>query len=365
LLLAIGALVSLATQADYARDSYRDTRLLGRGNAGVADVTGAAAAFYNPAALAAHRSISFMPVDFSLGANKNVGTSFSEISTLNSSDQTLGEKFAPFLGKPMALQGTFFPHVLLPGFVAGFYDYADTNIEYNDPVFPRLDLQVRNDWGLVFGGGANVSRNIQLGASIRYMKRKSIDQILNMASVFNMTGSYLTEIMEDGEAWGFNVGARAYQERGNSWMAFGLVVEDVGATKFKNSDRGPLPERQAEKINAGFGYGLRFKGSELKLLFDIKELADDKKSYTKRIFTGAELAIPYLTLRTGLFQGYWTAGFSTSLIPFFDIDLTTYGEELSSAAGLRESRYWLLGIRTGLDMTEGPKKKQRFTLDHL
>ncbi|MEO6459719.1 MAG: hypothetical protein ABIO95_04660 [Bdellovibrionota bacterium] len=359
-------LVSASARADYTRDSYRDIRLLGRGNTGIADVTGGPAAFYNPAGLADATSVSFVPFDFSLGANKNLVTSFSTISSLTSSNQTLSQKFSPLLGKPMALQGTFFPHIAVPGFMAGFYDYSDVNIEYRDPVFPRLDLQARNDWGLVFGAGKSVLPNLQLGASVRYMKRRSLEDVLNMATVFNLTGAYLSQISRDGEAWGINVGSRFSQKLGpSSWVAAGLVVEDVGRTSFHNSDRSPLPERQAEKVNFGLAYGAQAPVGAFKVLFDVKELNNTSKSTTKKIFTGAEISTSVMTMRAGLFQGYWTAGLSTSLIPLIDLDITTYGEELASAAGLRESRYWLIGFRTGLDVKKSEKKKQRYSLDGL
>jgi hypothetical protein len=358
-------LISGAEAADYDRDAYRDVRLLGRGNAGIADVTGGVAAFYNPAGLADAHSVSFIPLDFSLGANKHVGSSFMQIMTLTSEDETLSEKFSPFLGKPLALQGTFFPHIAVPGFMAGFYDYADVNIEYRDPVFPRLDLQARNDWGLIFGAGRNFGPMLQIGASIRYLKRKSLNDVLNMASIFDLSGDYLKEIMREGEGWALNVGTRFRHDMGPSWLAAGFVVEDVGYTTFKNDDRSPLPDRQMQKMNLGLGYGLRIPRGELKFLFDVKELNNTEKSYTKKIFTGTELVLPLFNLRAGLFQGYWTLGLSTSMIPFFDIDLTTYGEELGSVAGVRESRYWMIGLRTGLDMKKSPKRKQRYTLDHL
>jgi len=357
---------SVAARADFKRDSYRDIRMLGRGNAGIADVTGGISAFYNPAGLADSNRISFVPLDIALGVNKHVGTSWEHISTLTSDTNTIGQKFSPFLGKPMALQGTTFPNVSVPGFMIGYYNYADVNLEYRDPVYPKLDLQARNDWGLVFGGGWNVTPNIQLGASLRYMKRKSLSEVLDMASVFNLSVSYLKEIMENGEAWGLNVGARAHKQIGTtSWVAGGIAVEDLNGTKFRNADRGPLPDRQAQKFNVGVGYGTAIPYGDFRILFDMKELGDPTLSMTKKVYTGVEVALPLVTLRSGLFQGYWTAGVTTSIIPIFDLDIMTYGEELNSAAGLRESRYWMIGLRTGLDLNKSKKKKQRYSLDHL
>jgi hypothetical protein len=352
---------------NFTRDSYRDVRFLGRGGAGIADVRGGAAAFYNPAGLATSQNFSFVPLEASLGFNKNIYTSFAEISTLTSSGETLSEKFSPLLGKPLALQGSFFPHLSARGLMLGFYDYMDVNIEYRDPVFPRLDLAARNDWGLVAGFGIPLAPNFHIGASIRYMRRRNIEEVLNMASVFNLTGSYLLEIMEKGEAWGLNVGALFRQDLNSRlWLSAGFAVEDVGYTQFKNANRGPLPNRQAQKMNTGFAAGLKIPAGEAKLLFDIKELNDLEKSYTKKIYTGGELLLPLLTLRGGFYQGYWTTGISTYVLPGLELDLVTYGEELDSAAGLREARYWMLGLRTSLDMKKKSSgRKQRFTLDHL
>ena len=357
--------MAMATSG-YDRDTYRDARLLGRGNAGIADVTGGVAAFYNPAGLADTTAISFNPLDFSLGVNKNIATSFSTISSLTSGNDTLSQKFSPYLGKPMALQGTFFPHISVPGFMLGYYDYADVNIEYQDPVYPRIDLQARNDWGLIFGAARSLSPNLQVGAAIRYMKRKSLLDTLSMATVFNLTSSYLSQLVRNGEAWGYTIGTRAQFRVGPAgWIAGGVVIEDYGNTVFKNDDRSPLPDRQLQKFNVGLAYGSLIPYGSYKLLFDLKELGDSTISFTKKVYTGAEVTIPFVTLRTGLFQGYWTAGFSTTILPFIDLDLSTYGEELSSSAGLRESRYFVLSLRAGLDMRKPAKKKQRYSLEGL
>jgi hypothetical protein len=371
-ILILGTTLSFtfAQAKSFYGDSYRDSRLLGRGNAGIADVTGGIAAFYNPAGLADSQVYSFMPVDLSLGFNKNIYDSISKISSLTSSSQTLSQKFSPLLGKPLTLQGSFFPHFAIPGAMLGFYDYLDVNIEYRDPVFPRLDLAARNDWGLIMGAGLNITSQLQIGGSVRYFRRKALDDSLNMASVFNFTGSYLMEIMKKGEAWGCNLGLRFRQPLAGDrmWMAAGLAVEDAGYSTFKNTNRKPLPSRQAQKINAGLGYGVTISSSNsLKLLFDLKELNESSKSYTKRIYTGAELSVPGFVFRSGLYQGYWTLGITTSLIPALDLDLTSYGEELGTAAGLKESRHWILGLRMGLDVKNkrGPRKRQKEILDKL
>ena len=351
----------------FTRDSYRDTRMLGRGNAGVADVGGGISAFYNPAGLASDDTFSFIPVDGAFGGNQNIYTSLDEIMGLTSSSQTLSARFAPLLGKPMGLQGTFFQHVAIPGFMFGFYDYFDTNLEYKNPVFPQLDILMRNDWGLVFGGGVKVLPNVKVGVALRYLRRKTINESLSMASVGNLNSSYLATLYKRGEAVALNAGVILDQPLNSKMsMSYGLSVEDIGFTTFRNSNRGPLPLRQAQRVHAGVAYKLATGGSALKVLFDLKDLNNTEMDYSKKVYTGFELGIPAAVIRGGLFQGYWTAGLTITAIPLFDLDITTYGEELAYAAGLSQARYWMLGIRMGLDLTgKQKKKKQRFTLDHL
>lgn len=351
----------------YDRDTYRDNRLLGRGNAGIADVSGGIAAFYNPAALAKSSTFSFTPLDFAIGANQNIGTSFNEILSLTSSDGTLSERFAPLQGKPLGLQGTFFPHLAVPGFMIGFYDYFDTNLEYRDPVLPVLEVDARNDWGIIFGGARELPMGVMFGFSARYMKRRLIDEDVSIATAFNLTGAYLQEIMAEGETFGVNLGLLKSQKLNSfSSLSVGLAIEDVGFSGFKNSDRGTLPLRQAMKWNTGLAYKLKSSLAGLTIAADFKELTNTDKSFSKKVYLGTEVDLPAVNVRGGFFQGYWTAGLTITAIPFMDLDFTTYGEELDSAAGLRQARYWLMGIRMGLDLSnKTKKKKQRFTLDHL
>lgn len=368
LLLLFGASdVLKAQEPAYTRDSYRDTRLLGRGNAGLADVSGGISAFYNPAALAKTATFSFTPVDLAIGANQNIGTSFSEILSLTSSEGTLSERFAPLLGKPLGLQGTLFPHIAVPGFMIGFYDYFDTNIEYRDPVFPVLELDARNDWGVIFGGARELPLGIMVGFSARYMRRRIIEEDLSIATAFNLTGAYLQEIMAEGEAFGVNLGVlKVHKLNSFSSIAAGLTIEDAGYTGFKNSDRGALPVRQAMKWNTGLTYKVKSSVAGITVAADFKDLKNTDLSFSKKVHLGTEVDLPLFNVRGGFFQGYWSAGVTITAIPFMDLDFTTYGEELDSAAGLRQARYWLMGIRMGLDLSnKKKKKKQRFTLDHL
>jgi hypothetical protein len=140
----------------------------------------------------------------------------------------------------------------------------------------------------------------------------------------------------------------------------------VGFTTFRSADRSrPLPERQPMRMNLGLGYSLDLPASTATILLDLKDLNDPNVDWSKKIYTGIEVGTRLADFRGGLYQGYWTAGVSVAVLPFLLVDAATYGRELDSAAGLREDRYYMLGVRMGLDLKKSHKRKQRFTLDHL
>jgi hypothetical protein len=126
-----------------------------------------------------------------------------------------------------------------------------------------------------------------------------------------------------------------------------------------------LPSRQGQ--NWGIGTAYEFQS----LLLDVAVLADMRQLYfvggstTKKIFTGLELDVPFVTLRGGLYQGYWTAGVLVKILPMFDLEISSFAEELDSASGLRKNRYYLIGLSLGIDVQNKAQKKQRWTLDAI
>ena len=360
------ALKSLAS--DFPRSAWNDIRLLGRGDAGLATIVGGPAAFYNPAGLAWSDIYSFTLLNPTVGTNKNVIGSFQNITGIgSSSSETLSEKFAPFLGRPLDLQGGIFPHISLPHFMIGFYNIVDADIVYRDPVFPRLEVDYRNDWGIIGGAGWSYKDYFAVGASIRWINRTQIAEDIDTATLLTVTSDYLTQIERKGDAYGLNLGFQGRYPVGKaSKLSLGFTIEDVGYTTFRSANRGvSLPERQPMRMNAGIAYALDLPASSASIYFDTKDLNDFEMSWSKKIYTGVEVGTKIADFRAGLYQGYWTLGASIAILPFLLVDLLAYGRELDSAAGLREDRYYVVGLRMGLDLKKSAKRKQRFTLDHL
>jgi hypothetical protein len=265
----------------------------------------------------------------------------------------------------LGLQGSAFPHLHAPGFAFGFWDYFDASAEYRNPVYPELDLDARNDYGLILGGAWAYKKVFSVGASLRYQKRRHLRENITAGSILASGTSYLTTLMRRGGGYGINVGFQLRQDWDKQFLALGGTIENLGYLTFASS--GVAPDRQAQQFNLGTSYGANAGPARIGLHFDVRQLNTKNFDLTKRLHTGVEAGLLMFDVRLGLFQGYWTAGLSAQILPFMTLDFTTYGEELDAAAGQRYNRYWMMGFSIGVDLQpkSGKKKKQRYTLDHL
>lgn len=365
----------LAQAQTYKRDNFRDIRWLGRGNTGIATIKDGTALFYNPAGVAQPDYYSFSVFNPAVAANENFYSTGPQLATLLSSDDPLTTKLAPLLGTPLGVSGSIFPHLAVPGFSGGFWDYFDVGLQYRNPVSPELYVDSRNDYGIILGSGFGYKNYVNFGFSFRYHRRKLVSESITGSRAVTLaqgaTGADLLELVKKGEGWGINLGVQSRMDIGKaSWFGLGATVEDIGNTKFKSST-GNAPIPQAMQINFGSAGGLKTGFVDVTVLADYRQwnLADVHPS--KKIYIGFEASMLTMDLRAGLFQGYWTAGLSLRALPLFDIDFATYGEEVGYAAGIKENRLWMIGLRTGIGLQQksrgrgGSGKRYRSQLDAL
>ncbi len=376
--LSAGAalVLSVGVQAQsYKRDNFRDIRWLGRGNTGIATIKDGTALFYNPAGVAQPDYYSFSVFNPAVGANENIYFTGTQLSTIMSSDEALTTKLAPFLGTPLGVSGSIFPHLAVPGFSGGFWDYFDVGLQYRNPVSPELYIDSRNDYGIILGSGFGYKDYVNFGFSFRYHRRKLVSEAITGARAVTLaqgaTGADLLELVKKGEGWGINLGVQTKVDVGKaSWVGLGATAEDVGYTKFKSST-GNAPIPQAMQINFGSAAGLKTGFIDVTVLADYRQWNNADLHPSKKIFMGFEASMLTMDLRAGLFQGYWTAGLSLRALPLFDIDFATYGEEVGYAAGIKQNRLWMLGLRTGIGLQQksrgkgGSGKRYRSQLDAL
>ena len=369
LLLSSGVLAS----GTFERENYRDVRLLGMGNAGIAFVDGGLSGFMNPAGISDAKGVEVKFVDASFAANQSFKDSYVELAPAlmgGGGGETLSEKFAPFLGKPLGLQGSFLPYVNASGILMGVWDYFDFSFLYADPVYPRLDVSVRNDYGIILGTAKKFMDRISIGTSLRYQRRRFINQSFTADTLASGSLKTLLNALERGEGYGLNAGIQIRQPLSyGQTLGFGLAMEDIGQTRFRPGKVSNIePDRQFQSLNAGLGYMFNSKLLDFKYCFDLHNLLDTEGSYTKKIFTGLEISLPTVDVRGGLYQGYWTLGLTLRLFPLLDIDFTSYAEELGASASQKQNRWYLMGFRFGMDVNAAVskgKKKQKYTLDRF
>ena len=349
------------------RDNYRDVRMLGAGNAGVASVDTGSSAFYNPAGLGLAPGYNFKFLDLFMGGNQNFKDSFAQGLHLSGGASTLSEKFSPFLGKPLALQGGFFPYIASPGFLIGFFDSLDMSINYRDPVYPRLIVNGRNDYGLVFGGAYSIQDRLYFGGTLRYQRRREIDEDITAGALVSQSSTLLRSVQKFGDGYGFNLGVQYRQPISSvHWAAIGAALIDAGQTRFKNANRTPPPSGQGQQVNVGAAYGFKTLAIDGRLMLDLVRLKEPNLSYTKRINMGMEISVFMMDIRGGLYQGYWTAGLTLRVFPLLNIDFTSYAEELGVSAGQAQNRFYLMGVTLGMELkTTTTGKRQRYTIDNL
>ena len=347
----------------YHRDNFRDIRWLGRGNTGIAVINDGTALFYNPAGIGMQNVYSFSVLNPSLGANENIYTSAAGLSSLTGGSESITSKFGPFLGKPLGLTGSVFPHIAVPNFAGGFWDYFDTSLQYRNPVNPELYMDARNDYGIILGTGFGYQQNFAFGVSLRYHRRRLLSESITgsraLTLVQGASGSTLASLMKKGEGFGINVGIQSkFEVNKATWVALGGAVEDLGATKFKSA-LGNAPIQQGMQMNIGSALGIKTTLLDLTIFADGRQLNVPGLHDSKKIFMGTEFSFLKTDFRAGLFQGYWTLGASLRLFPLFDIDLATYGEEVGYASGIKQNRIWMLGISTGIGLNVGGKKQSK------
>jgi hypothetical protein len=203
--------------------------------------------------------------------------------------------------------------------------------------------------------------------AVKYISRTEINQNVGGDSLLQASADIMNNIVRKGQGWGVNTGAMArLPVTAAATVGLGVAMEDAGYTKFRsNADPLHKLDRQDMIINTGtsFEYDSKFFAS--KLLWDMRQINDNKLNVTKKIFLGSEISLLKTDLRGGFYQGYWTAGITIRIIPLLAFTATSYGEELDSSAGGRENRVYLVGISLGGSAQGFGKngKKQKLSLD--
>ena len=363
------------------RRPFQGIRNLGMGNVGVAMSHDENALFYNPAGLAAVDT-TIVSIPFVNEVSKDTLSLTSQVAKLGS-DSTTADTVALALGKQIHYRNMTALNVIIPfgslmtfGAAAGLETTID--LSASNPVGIQFNYGMRLDQIYNIGGGFNLGRGRWLiGVNVEKYKRcdypvktVAMSTLLNSSNIASDVGFCKTELMRDGQTYGFG-----FQNRMSSFstlrMVWGMSVRNLGGLKFARKDNETNPLDQKAEYNIGIAM-TPFDSMLFRNFYeiDIRDLTFDHSDDAyctanknssdcnmKRIHIGTEFGFwpidsgaSALALRLGWNQGYVSQGLEINPLIFFrglSIQYADYKVETGNSAGDKPERRRTLQVNLG------------------
>ena len=363
------------------RRPFQGIRNLGMGNVGVAMSHDENALFYNPAGLAAVDT-TIVSIPFVNEVSKDTLSLTSQVAKLGS-DSTTADTVALALGKQIHYRNMTALNVIIPfgslmtfGAAAGLETTID--LSASNPVGIQFNYGMRLDQIYNIGGGFNLGRGRWLiGVNVEKYKRcdypvktVAMSTLLNSSNIASDVGFCKTDLMRDGQTYGFG-----FQNRMSSFstlrMVWGMSVRNLGGLKFARKDNETNPLDQKAEYNIGISM-TPFDSMLFRNFYeiDIRDLTFDHSDDAyctanknssdcnmKRIHIGTEFGFwpidsgaSALALRLGWNQGYVSQGLEINPLIFFrglSIQYADYKVETGNSAGDKPERRRTLQVNLG------------------
>ncbi len=363
------------------RRPFQGIRNLGMGNVGVAMSHDENALFYNPAGLAAVDT-TIVSIPFVNEVSKDTLSLTSQVAKLGS-DSTTADTVALALGKQIHYRNMTALNVIIPfgslmtfGAAAGLETTID--LSASNPVGIQFNYGMRLDQIYNIGGGFNLGRGRWLiGVNVEKYKRcdypvktVAMSTLLNSSNIASDVGFCKTDLMRDGQTYGFG-----FQNRMSSFstlrMVWGMSVRNLGGLKFARKDDETNPLDQKAEYNIGIAM-TPFDSMLFRNIYeiDIRDLTFDHSDDAyctanknssdcnmKRIHIGTEFGFwpidsgaSALALRLGWNQGYVSQGLEINPLIFFrglSIQYADYKVETGNSAGDKPERRRTLQVNLG------------------
>ena len=363
------------------RRPFQGIRNLGMGNVGVAMSHDENALFYNPAGLAAVDT-TIVSIPFVNEVSKDTLSLASQVAKLGS-DSTTADTVALALGKQIHYRNMTALNVIIPfgslmtfGAAAGLETTID--LSASNPVGIQFNYGMRLDQIYNIGGGFNFGRGRWLiGVNVEKYKRcdypvktVAMSTLLNSSNIASDVGFCKTDLMRDGQTYGFG-----FQNRMSSFstlrMVWGMSVRNLGGLKFARKDNETNPLDQKAEYNIGIAM-TPFDSMLFRNIYeiDIRDLTFDHSDDAyctanknssdcnmKRIHIGTEFGFwpidsgaSALALRLGWNQGYVSQGLEINPLIFFrglSIQYADYRVETGNSAGDKPERRRTLQVNLG------------------
>lgn len=346
-------LIIFAGPAAFAQDHYefyQGIRQMAMGGAAIGVVDDETALILNPAALGKLRDVYLTLLDpvADMGSQDDqIAGGSANLPTLTDPQKALDQANAN-PGAHLHGMGEIFPSIVLPNFGIGFLGRWSQDAEL-DEARTAFDFEYTQDLALVAGFDVRFwSGVLKIGVNGRLINRSQISEPkIDPASTDLSTDSMLKEGMGFGSDVGVILTAPI------RWLpSLSAVVRDIGRTSY--TMRGGLlhststaPDSTPQTVNGAFTLAPIFSNGVRSLwtveYSDITNAWDDSSSL-RHYHGGVELNFgDFFFLRGGYNQGYWTGGVEIA-IENYQIQFTSYGEEVGTGSTTQEDRRYMGGF---------------------
>lgn len=352
-MLAAIALAARAAFADPLPLFYQGVRPLGMGGAFTAVANDENAMFYNPAGLNSIKSGRVEIINPLIEASTNTSEFVQDVQEVADADTDAEQAdlaaalLDKWLGERVHARAAVFPNVTFHNFGLGVLGQATVDGEVHNPAGSNT-LQLRGGYdlaALVSGalGFSPAGATLRVGLTGKFVRRELLDQSYTTNDLVQQDGIDLDEDLIDGRGFGADVGVILGFPIALK-PAIGVTVQNVGDLDL--GDAGSLPQQ----INVGLALQPTLPFGDLTLALDLidatTEIGTDS-DLAKRLHAGAELKLPkVLSLRTGLNQGYFSAGATVDL-RILKIAYAYSIEEIGAFAGQTPERRHIAQLSLG------------------
>jgi hypothetical protein len=328
-------------------DSYRGIRQMGMGGASIGVVDDQTALLSNPAALGRLRDFYMTVADpvLEVGSQDDLVSGGSTNIPKMLDPQKALTQLKKYPGDRFHIMGEVFPSIAMPNFGIGVLGKLSEDAQVNK-AGTAFEFDYTNDFALVTGFNFRFFGGIlKLGTVARVTNRAEVRQTKLSPTATNLS---LASLRNEGLGVASDIGM-ILTAPVKYLPSLSAVARDVGGTAY-TVRKGLLhtttgtPDRTPQTIDGAFTVQpIVGRRSRMNITFEMRDITNayDDSLATQRYHAGFEFNYADgVFVRGGYNEGYWTAGLEFA-ISTYQIQITSYGEEVGALGALQEDRRYL------------------------
>lgn len=328
---------------------WTSVRSLGMGNAATAVAVESDALFYNPAMLMKTSGVHWTVMNPRVGIDNPANMQL--VGPFTSSSGNIATAVNGLYGNTIWAGGGALSAISVPYFGVAGYANTEAGIIASNPANPRINLNYYFDYGGVVGVALPiVPQFFGLGVAVRSINRTGTTATIGPAvlGTGNMN-SLQSQLKSRGNGYAVDLGTVISIPTPIVSPTLSFVYRDVGETAFSHDEGAGSPPPVHSEMIVGASLPLSIPFFSITPAIDYRYVGQSVPTGSN-INLGVEIGLPLLSLRGGMSQGYYTAGFGLDL-GIISADFATWGVELGSYPGQAVDRRYMvqLTIQLGFD----------------